>query len=261
MNVLFAGDIMGSKGRLAFSEIVPGLKSSGRVDIVVVNAENSAGGKGLSPKIAEQLFDTGADVITLGDHAWDQRELVSYIAGEPRIVRPANFSQAAPGKGEYTLDSPFGKLTVMSLIGRVFMKPYNCPFQKADEMLAQKNGKAAAILVDFHAEATSEKMAMGHHLDGRVSAMLGTHTHVQTSDEKVLPGGTAYLTDAGMTGPQYSIIGCEIEAVLKNFTTGMPARFKPAETTAALEGAIMDIDHMSGTARSIERLRIVHGAA
>lgn len=251
---------MGSQGRIAFSEIAPELKASGRVDIVVVNAENSAGGKGLSPKIAEQLFATGADVITLGDHAWDQRDMISYISSEPRIIRPANFSRSAPGKGEYTLDTPVGKLTVISLIGRVFMKPYDCPFRKADEMLAQKNGKAAAILVDFHAEATSEKMAMGHHLDGRASAMLGTHTHVQTSDEKILPGGMAYLTDAGMTGPQYSIIGCGIEAVLKNFTTGMPSRFKPAETPAALEGAIMDIDHISGKARSIERVRIPYDA-
>jgi len=258
MKILFAGDIMGSRGREAFLALAPPMKERGEVDVIVVNAENSAGGKGMSVKIANQLFNAGVDVITLGDHAWDQREIIPHIDKEPRIIRPANFSKSAPGKGVCTVDTPHGKLTVISLIGQVFMKPFDCPFEKANSLLANKNGMGSVIFVDFHAEATSEKMAMGHHLDGRVSGMCGTHTHVQTSDEQILPGGTAYLTDAGMTGPKQSIIGCEIKAVLKNFTTGMPARFQPADTRAALEGAIIDVDHLSGKARSIDRVRIFH---
>ena len=259
MKILFVGDIMGSAGRQAFLELAIPMKRERRVDVIIVNGENSAAGKGITSKIAKQFLDAGADVITLGDHTYDQREVMPYLNEESRIIRPANFAPGTPGKGFVTVDTGAGKLNVINLIGRVFLNPYDCPFRKADLILNQLP-KNIPTFVDMHAEATSEKMAMGHYLAGRVTAVVGTHTHVQTSDERILKNHTAYLTDAGMTGSNDSIIGCEKEAVLKRFLTGLPARFEPAKGDVTLEGIIVTCDAHGGKATAVERLRIpFHG--
>ncbi len=260
MKLLFVGDIMGSGGRDIFLRVAREWKQSGKTDFIVVNGENAAAGKGLTPKLAAEMFSHGADVITLGDHAYDQREIMPYLDETPAIIRPANFSEGCPGRGVTTVSTPKGDLTVISLIGRVFMDPRDCPFRKADTILAQKTKLAKHIFVDFHAEATSEKNAMGRYLDGRVGGVVGTHTHVQTADEKILKGGTAYLTDAGMTGPKDSIIGCETEPIIKRFLTGLPVRFQPAEAMVTLEGALIAMN-ADGRAVSIQRVQIPdHGA-
>ena len=245
---------MGSPGRTVFAQVVTRMKDAGKLDFVVVNAENAAGGKGLTAKLAEDFFAAGADVITLGDHTWNQKELMSYFAKEPRVIRPANFAPGCPGQGAVLVQTPFGDIAVFNFIGRVFMKPYDCPFRKADELLKQYPS-AKIKLVDFHAEATSEKIVFGRYLDGRVSAVVGTHTHVQTSDEVVLPKGTAYLTDLGLTGVKDSAIGSDLEAVMSTFLTGLPAKFDAAKGDAVMEGAIIDVDPQTGTAKSIKRVR------
>lgn len=248
------GDLVGGPGRIVFAQVAARLRRTAGVDFVVVNAENSAGGKGITPKVAQELFSAGADVITLGDHAWDQKEYASVANAETRILRPANFAPACPGHGSVTVPTPFGPVTVISLIGRVFMKPYDCPFRTADAILAgPQEGKIR--LIEFHAEATSEKIVFGRYVDGRVSAVVGTHTHVQTSDEVVLPGGSAYLTDLGMSGVKDSAIGRDLQAVLGTFLTGMPGKFGLAEGAPLLEGAIIDIDPKNGRAKRIDRVR------
>lgn len=252
MKILMVGDVFGAPGRTLFARTAIRMKDSGEVDVIVVNGENSAGGKGMTMKIAADFFTAGADVITLGDHSWNQRDLLQQIDTEPRIIRPANFAPGHPGKGMVTVDTDFGPLTVINLIGRVFLPPQDCPFRFADELLKKAKG---VILVDFHAEATSEKKAMGHYLDGRVSAVVGTHTHVQTSDATVLPGGTAYLTDLGMTGPYDSVIGVDKELILKRFLTGLPVKFEVADSPAGIEGALIDVDESTGRARSIQCFR------
>ena len=254
MKILMAGDIVGSPGRRAFEAVIARKKADNDVDFVVVNAENSAGGKGLTMKIADSLFRAGADMITLGDHAWNQRDFMKDIDQESRIVRPANFAPGHPGSGIVTVQSDWGPITVINLIGRVFLKPMDCPFRKADKLL-RKDGLGKVILVDFHAEATSEKVAMGHYLNGRVSAVVGTHTHVQTSDGYVLSKGTAYQTDLGMTGPRDSVIGCKKDAILQSFLTGLPVRFEVASDDVFVEGAIIDVDEATGRARSIQAFR------
>jgi metallophosphoesterase (TIGR00282 family) len=257
MKVLLVGDIVGKPGRNAFVQVVSRLKDEGAVDFVVANGENSASGRGPTPEIANALLSAGADVVTLGDHAWDSREMVAGIDMETNIVRPANFSKGAPGRGYVRVDTPEGPITVMQLIGRVFMQPnYDCPFQQADRMLKGELGADKVILVDFHGEASSERMAMGRFLDGRVSAVFGTHTHCQTSDETVFSNGTAYITDLGMTGPKDSVLGREVEPVIQKFLTGVPQKFDVAKGDPTLEGAIVDIDMKTGKARSIERVRI-----
>jgi metallophosphoesterase (TIGR00282 family) len=194
-------------------------------------------------------------VLTLGDHAWDQKEVIPYVAAERRLLRPANFAPDCPGRGLVTLDTPQGRVTVISLVGRVFMGPSDCPFRTADALLAREPGLGRVILVDFHAEATSEKIALGRYLDGRVSAVVGTHTHIQTADETLLPKRTAYITDLGMTGPADSVIGREVQTILKRFLSGMPAKFVIPDGAAALEGVVVDIDEATGRARRIARLR------
>lgn len=257
MKILFVGDIVGKPGRRAFAAIAGKMKAAGTADFVVANSENSAGGRGPSPRIAAQLFDAGADVLTLGDHAWDEKKLLPLIEQDRRIVRPANFSTGCPGRGWTTISNEHGNLTVVNLIGRVFMQPlYNCPFEEANRVLGDRTGKSSVVLIDFHAEATSEKIAMGRHVDGRATAMVGTHTHVQTSDETILPGGTAYITDVGMTGPKDSVIGREIQPVLQKFKTGMPQRFDVASEDVKLEGVVIEADDRTGKAISIERIRI-----
>jgi len=256
MDVLLVGDVVGSPGRSVFAQVVTRMKHRGNLDLVVVNAENAAGGKGLTVKTAEQLFAAGADVITLGDHAWDQKELITYIDTDERLLRPANFAPGNPGRGSVTFETPSGSVTIINLVGRVFMRPVDCPFRCVDKLL-KDGGKQLGriVIVDVHAEATSEKIVLGRYLDGRVSIVVGTHTHVQTSDEVILPGGTAYQTDLGMTGVKDSAIGRDLKTITSAFLTGMPAKFDLAKGDPLLEGLLVDIDEKTGRARRVRRLR------
>ncbi len=255
MNILMVGDIVGGPGRRIFARLVGQMRQRGAVDFVVANAENSAGGKGITRSIAEELFAAGADVLTMGDHTWDQKEITGLLEQERRLIRPANFAPGCPGRGIVTVDSPKGRVTVINLVGRVFMPVTDCPFRTADALLGKEPNMGKVILVDLHAEATSEKMAMGRYLDGRVSAVVGTHTHVQTSDESLLPRKTAYLTDLGMTGPKDSVLGRDFASVLSKFMTGMPAKFEIAEHNTSLEGALIEVDEATGRAVGIRRVR------
>ena len=255
MNILMVGDIVGSPGRRIFARCVGQMKERGALDFVVANAENSAGGKGITRSVAAELFAAGADVLTMGDHTWDQKEIVALLERERRLIRPANFAPGCPGRGIVTVDSPKGRVTVINLVGRVFMPVTDCPFRTADALLGKEPNLGKVILVDMHAEATSEKMAMGRYLDGRVSAVVGTHTHVQTSDESLLPRKTAYLTDLGMTGPKDSILGRDLQSVMSKFMTGMPAKFEIAEQNISLEGALIEVDEATGRAARISRVR------
>ena len=255
MRVLMVGDIVGSPGRRRFREVVGRLRRDGEAHLVVANVENAAAGSGLTPALAQELLAAGADVLTLGDHAWGRKELAGWIDAEPRVIRPLNFAPECPGRGLVTVQSDHGPLTVISLLGRVFMPPVDCPFRAIDALLPRKVPGGVPVVVDFHAEATSEKIAMGLFLDGRVAALVGTHTHVQTADARCLPGGTAYCTDLGMTGPLHSVIGREVEPVLQKFTTGMPARFEVAKGPATLEGVLIDIDPATCRARGIRAIR------
>jgi len=253
MKILFTGDLVGSAGRQIFQRVTERLRAEGRINLVVANVENAAGGRGPSLEIAEALLTSGADALTLGDHAWDDPKLIPLLDTEPRLIRPANFPPAAAGRGMTTLETDEGPVSVISLIGRVFMDPNECPFRTADRLISA--AKTKTILVDFHAEATSEKIALGRYLDGRVTAVLGTHTHVQTSDETLLPNGTAYITDLGMTGAKDSVIGREVEPVIRRFLTGMPQKFDTSKKDPALEGVLLDVDIKTGRARTIERIR------
>lgn len=254
MNVLLVGDIVGSPGRRIFKAVVERLRKAGAVHAVVANAENAAAGSGITGELADELFAAGADLLTMGDHMWNQKGVETYVAQERRLLRPANLPPGCPGHGWATVQTALGPLTVINLQGRVFMPPVDCPFLCVDALLrAIPHG--APMIVDFHAEATSEKIAMGWHLDGRVAAVVGSHTHVQTSDECLLPKGTAYLTDLGMTGPWQSVIGREVAPVLRKFITGLPAKFDVAKGPAVLEGAILAIDRVSGKSVGIERFR------
>ena len=255
MNILMVGDMVGGPGRKMFARVVTQLKQRSAVDVVVANAENSAGGKGITKVIAAELFSIGADVLTMGDHMWDQKEIAQFMDTEKRLLRPANFPPGCPGRGIVTVETPKGRVTVINLLGRVFMPPMDCPFRAVDALLTKEPNMGKVILVDFHAEATSEKLAMGRYLDGRVSAVVGTHTHVQTSDEVILPKKTAYLTDLGMTGPKDSILGRDYASVMMKFITGMPSKFEIAEHNVALEGALIDVDEATGRARKITRVR------
>ena len=254
MRVLIVGDIVGSPGRAVFREVVARLRASGAVHAVVANAENAAAGNGITGDLADELFNAGADLLTLGDHTWNQKDLETYISREKRLVRPANFAPGCPGRGWATAQTSQGPLTVINLVGRIFMPPADCPFRTVDALLASIPC-GTPVLVDLHAEATSEKIAMGWHLDGRVTAVFGTHTHVQTSDEKLLPKGTAFITDIGMTGPVNSVIGREVEPVLKKFLTGMPSKFDVAKGPSVLEGVILEIDRVTTRAVAITRVR------
>jgi len=255
MKILMTGDIVGQPGRAAFARTAGRMREQQGVDMIIANAENSAGGRGITPVICDELFAAGADVLTLGDHTWDQKELAPWLKNAKRVVRPANFAPGCPGTGCVTVMVKNIPVTVISLVGRVFMSPYDCPFRAADQLLAQKNPSGGIIMVDVHAEATSEKIALGRYLDGRVSAVAGTHTHVQTADEEILPGGTAYITDLGMTGPKDSILGRDVNSVLQKFLTGMPSRFSIATERVAFEGALVTVDDKTGRATGIERVR------
>ncbi len=256
MKILFIGDIVGSPGREAVKKLLPGLKKEFSLDFVIANAENAAGGSGVTPALADELFACGVDVLTSGDHIWKRREILEIINQDRRILRPLNFPAAAPGHGNGVYKTRSGiEVGVINLNGRVFMDPLDCPFNaaiKAQEELAKKT---PVIIVDIHAEATSEKIALGWYLDGKVSAVLGTHTHIQTADEKILPNGTAYITDAGMTGPFDSVIGRRVGDVLERFLTGVLVRFEVADSNVQLHGAVLDIDEKTGKARSIVRIQ------
>ena len=255
MRVLMIGDVVGGPGRRMLRHHLPALRTEKGLSAVVVNAENCAAGSGITAALAKEIFEAGADAITLGDHTWGQKEFAGQIGSIDRLVRPANFPQECPGVGWRVVTLPTCRFAVLNLLGRVFMNPADCPFKAADRALAEMP-KDVPVLVDFHAEATSEKITLGHYLDGRVAAVVGTHTHVQTSDTMILPKGTAYLSDLGMTGPYVSSIGRDLKAVTKRFVTGMPSRFEVAEGPCTLEGAIIDVDPVSRLASSIELLRI-----
>lgn len=254
MKILIVGDVTGSPGRMVLAQVLARLKRTHSIDFSVVNAENAAAGRGITLKLADELFASGVDVITMGDHVWDQKEMVGGIERYPNIIRPANFAPNCPGCGFVNIATSFGLVTVMQFVGRVFMKSYDCPFRTADSLLGNTNlGKIK--IVDFHAEATSEKIVFGRYLDGRVSAVLGTHTHVQTADEIILPGGTAYVTDLGMTGVTNSAIGRDLGPVTRTFVSGMPAKFDMAKGEPVLHGVILDVDHETGRSRKITRVR------
>jgi len=255
MKILFIGDIVGSPGRKAVKELVPRVRKRDKAGFVIANGENAAGGSGLTPRIAEELLDCGIDVITSGDHIWKRKDIIEVLDRHPNILRPANYPPGAPGIGYHAVRSKDGELVgVISLVGRVFMEPVECPFRKAREAIEELGKKTRIIIIDIHAEATSEKIAMGWYLDGLVSAVIGTHTHVQTADERVLPQGTAYITDVGMTGPHDSVIGRRKEQILTRFITQLPTRFEMAEGDVRLNGALLDVDATSGRAKSVTRI-------
>ncbi len=257
MKVLFVGDIVGKPGRTAVRHFVPILRERHGLDLCVGNSENSAGGAGITPESAEDLLEAGLDLLTGGNHTWSKREILPYLARSgSRQLRPANYPDGAPGRGHGVVTSRDGrKLGVVNLEGRVFMKPLDCPFRAAERLVEELREQTPCILVDMHCEATSEKNAMGHFLDGRVSAVLGTHTHVQTADERVLRGGTAYQTDVGMCGPWDSVIGLRKESAIERFLTARHTPFETAQGETVLQGAIVDIDDQTGRARSILRIR------
>ena len=256
MNILFIGDIVGSPGRQAVKELLPVLKKEHRLDFVIANAENAAGGSGITERVAAELFDSGVSVLTSGDHIWKKKDILEFITREPRILRPVNFPEGAPGRGAAVFKTEAGiGVGVVNVQGRVFMEALDCPFRTVRRELEILSKEAKVIIVDVHAEATSEKVALGWYLDGKVSAVLGTHTHIQTADEKILPGGSAYISDAGMTGPYNSVIGRRIEDVLERFITSVPVRFEVAEGDIQLHGVVLDIDENTGKARSILRIQ------
>ncbi len=256
IRILFLGDIVGEPGRKAVMNRLASLREEEGIDFIVVNGENSAGGRGITPKIAIDLLRAGAAVITTGDHVWDQRDIIDYFPTEPRLLRPINYPDTAPGAGGVILETAKGKVGVMNAQGRTFMNPpleNPIPLAEAEAARMREEG-AMAILVDFHTEATSEKIAFGRALDGKVSAVVGTHTHVQTADERIFPGGTAYLTDAGMCGPDDSVLGRDIDSVLWRFRTGMPTRFPIAKGPVRLCGVMVDVDEQTGRAEGITRI-------
>jgi len=255
MNILFIGDIVGKPGRRSVQQLVPDLCEEYAVDFVIANGENAAGGLGATPDKVTELFKAGVHAITMGNHTWRKKELVAGIDDLDRIVRPANFPEGVPGHGFALIPSANGhKVGLVNVLGRVYMEPFDCPFRAAEQAVEALRTETPIVLVDFHAEATSEKIAMGWFLDGRCSAVIGTHTHVQTADERVLPGGTAYITDVGMTGPWDSVIGVEREIIIGKFLTGIPARFEVATENPGLAGVVIDIDDETGLARSIVRV-------
>jgi metallophosphoesterase (TIGR00282 family) len=249
------GDVNGSPGRRMLKTHLKRLKAELGLAAIVVNAENAAAGNGLTAQLAKEVFEAGADAITLGDHTWGQKEFATEIDRLENVVRPANGGPNQPGKGWTVVTTPTCRFALLNLVGRTFMNPAECPFRTADACLNEMP-KDIPVFVDFHAEATSEKNSLGHYLDGRVTAVVGTHTHVQTSDALVLPKGTAYLSDLGMCGPYLSSIGRDLKAVLKKFITGMPSRFSMAEGPATLEGAVIEFDPKTKRASTIEMFRI-----
>ncbi|MBT5926442.1 MAG: TIGR00282 family metallophosphoesterase [Verrucomicrobia bacterium] len=255
MKILFIGDVVGRPGRRAVRECVPKLLERHGISMVVANGENSAGGAGITPSTAREIYDAGVDVITTGDHLWDQREVIGLLQKEPHFVRPLNYPEGTPGNGWVVWQKEgLPKVAVVNLQGRTFMADLENPFLAVDAAIEGIRKETPIVIVDFHAEATSEKIAMGRFLDGRVSLLVGTHTHVPTADEQIFPGGTAFLCDAGFTGPQASVLGREIEPVIRRFLTSQPQRFGVAQKDVMLRGVLVDIDEATGKAISIQRI-------
>lgn len=256
LRLLMIGDVVGRVGRRAVKVNLTDLKREFNPDLVIANGENAAGGAGITRETAQELFSSGVDILTMGNHVWNVKDAIDYIDREKRIVRPANYPPGTPGSGASIFETGRKvKVGVINLAGRIFLQTIDCPFRKADEVLARIKKNTNIVVVDFHAEATSEKVAMGWYLAGRVSAVLGTHTHIQTADERILPGGTAYLTDLGMTGPRDSVIGVKKEIVLDKFISQMPQRFEVANGPYQFNAALLEIDEYTGEASSIMRIQ------
>ena len=257
MRVLFLGDVVGRPGRRALAAVLPRLQREAAIDFVIANGENASNGKGINPRGAEELRDVGVDVLTSGNHIWQSRDIIPYLRENGRLLRPLNFAPDVPGVG-LTVRAGRGSsvpVGVINLIGRTFMAPAGCPFSAVEEMLPTVRQETPVIVVDMHCEATSEKVGMGWFLDGKVSAVVGSHTHVQTADETILPGGTAYLTDAGMCGPEHSVLGMRVDQVLHRFRSQMPVRFDVADGPVLVQGALIDIDEQTGHATAVSRVR------
>jgi metallophosphoesterase (TIGR00282 family) len=255
MRILFLGDVVGKPGRRALAATVPRLIDRERLDLVIANAENESGGMGVDPRGAEELFDAGVDVLTSGNHVWRRRGIVEFIARCSQLLRPANFPPGVPGQGWMVCETAAGtRVAVVNLIGRVFMDAVECPFRTIESLLPQVQARARVIVVDMHAEATSEKLAMGWFLAGKVSAVVGSHTHVPTADERVLPGGTGFITDAGMCGPLDSVLGVKKELILRRFLTHMPVKFEVASGASVVQGVVIDVDPQTGQAQAIRRV-------
>lgn len=253
MRILFVGDIVGSPGRRILKDHLADTVEQRKVDLAIVNCENAASGFGITPRLAEELFAAGADALTGGNHIWDRKEILEYFPHQPRLLRPANFPNGLPGGGLYLGQTRSGiSYAVLNLQGRTFMAPIDCPFRAAEKELARIPAETKVVVVDMHAETTSEKQAMGWFLDGKVSAVIGTHTHVMTADARVLPKGTAFITDVGMTGPHDSIIGMAKETIIERFLNALPARFDVAEGDVQMHAVLIDVDESTGRARSIE---------
>ena len=257
MNVVFIGDIVGRPGRETVRRMMPWVRETYRPHVVIANGENAAGGRGITAAIAHELFEAGVHGITMGNHTWDQREIFDFIDNEPRLVRPANLPPGTPGRGFSVIRASGKELVIVNLIGRTFLPPAECPFRTVDAILGELKDGRKCVLVDFHAEATSEKIAMGWHLDGRVSVVLGTHTHVQTVDSRILPGGTAYVTDVGMTGPRDGVLGMKRDQVLRKFLTGLPSRFEVEEGGKWQFNALfVEIDETTGFASDVRLISV-----
>ncbi|MCP9454823.1 MAG: TIGR00282 family metallophosphoesterase [Nitrospira sp.] len=257
MRVLCIGDIMGEPGRRAVARTVPRLVAQRQIDVVIGNGENAAGGFGITPELAEELFDIGLSVITTGNHAWDKKEVLEYFPRQARLLRPANYPPGVPGNGSVIVETAGGeRLAVLQLMGRAHMPTIDCPFRTAQRELPRLKQQTPAVIVEMHAEATSEKMAMGHFLDGDATAVVGTHTHVQTADEQILPRGTAYITDIGMTGPLHAVIGVKKELAIEKFLTGMPRRFEVASGPVVFCGVFLELDAQVGKTLHFERIRL-----
>ena len=255
MRILCIGDVFAKPGRRAVALLLPALRPGLALDLVIANGENSAGGAGITATTARELFAAGVDALTTGNHVWHQREALAYLPTTDRVIRPLNYPPGAPGLGATVFDAGGTTVLLANALGRLFMDAVDDPFRALDGLLAERGGEAGVIVVDFHAEATSEKRAMGYHLDGRVSLMVGTHTHVPTADAQILPHGTAYVTDVGMVGAQRSVIGVDVEAAIKRFKTGLPERFGPArDSLIQFNSVLVDVDETTGHARHIERV-------
>ena len=257
MRVMLVGDVIGRPGRRAFREYVQKLRKEKKIDVVIANGENSAAGNGLTRTSLDELYSGGADIITTGNHVWDKKDVMEFIDSEPFLIRPANYPEGIPGKGYCLYPFKAKTIGVMNLSGRTFMPALDCPFQKAEELLKEMQGQCDLIFLDFHAETTSEKMALGFYLDGRITGLVGTHTHIQTADERILPRGTAYITDLGMVGPWNSVLGVRTDNIIYKFTTGLPVRFEVEdEGPRVFSAVIVETDDKTNQAVGIERILI-----
>lgn len=254
LRVLMVGDIVGRPGRKAVRDLLRNYRKKYCLDLIIANGENAAGGNGLNDTVANELYDSGIDIITMGNHTWDKREILEFIEHDHSLIRPANYPPGTPGRGYSIFSVNNTRVAVVNLSGRVFLSPLDCPFRIADNLIADLRKNTSIIIIDFHAEATSEKIAFGWYMDGKVSAVIGTHTHVQTADERILPLGTGYITDAGMTGPRDSVLGIDKDLVIQKFISQMPVRFEVASGPLQFNGVILDICRTTGKTLRIERL-------